>query len=66
MYNVNYGMYSNYEVESGKEMKTEFKEATTGMSCPTTMMNGMECAPVMECPQERCIHREIVHHVPQE
>ena len=33
------------------------------MSCPA--VGGMVCAPVYECPQERVIHREIMHEVPQ-
>ena len=27
-------------------------------------LNGCGCAPIMECPQERVIHREICYNVP--
>ena len=30
-----------------------------------TPLQGMVCPPVYECPQERIIHREIMHEVPQ-
>jgi len=30
------------------------------------VMPGIVCPPVYECPEERCIHREICHEVPQE
>lgn len=76
MYNNN-GMYSNYEVESSKESFTETetsKKMTMGAgmasgSCSlnSTMaspLQGMVCPPVYECPQERVIHREIMHEVP--
>ena len=32
-------------------------------SYASSAMPGMVCAPVYECPQERVIHREIMHEV---
>ena len=34
------------------------------MNCCSPMMPGMVCPPVYECPQERCVNRQIVHEVP--
>lgn len=75
--NTNNGMYAGYEVETNKETFTETKSSSmsantyAGMSntCPMTSyassaVPGMVCAPVYECPQERVIHREIMHEVP--
>lgn len=80
MYNdTKSGMYTGYEVETNKESFTETKSSSMnassyagmGMACPNMAMNssvssmpGMVCAPVYECPQERVIHREIMHEVP--
>lgn len=69
------GMYSGYEVETNKESFTETKtnkesymEAEMPMGMPAcgtaSVMPGMVCSPVYECPQERVIHREIMHEVP--
>lgn len=33
-------------------------------SMSSTPLQGMVCPPVYECPQERIIHREIMHEVP--
>ena len=65
MYNANQGMYSGYEVEGMTSQKTEFKaESVTTTDGNNTTMPGVVCPPVYECPQERQIHREIVHEVP--
>lgn len=60
------GMYSNYEVEANKE---SYKESKTTMTsgCAASgceSIPGMVTPPVYECPQERVIHREIIHNVP--
>ena len=60
MNNTNYGMYSNYEVK--QESMTA--EPMMNMACCNTPMEGVTLPPVYECPEVRCIHREIVHHVP--
>ena len=52
----NNGIKYSYEGES-KEVKTT--EQSEMMSNP-----GVMCPPIYECPQERVIHREFVHHVP--
>lgn len=81
MYNNTNAMYAGYEVETNKESYTETKSvgmntaayqpSTPMNTCPNMMssvsasMPGMVCAPVYECPQERVIHREIMHEVPQ-
>lgn len=58
----NTGMYANYEVETNKETYKETKSNYTDMS--SASIAGMVTPPVYECPQERVIHREILHEVP--
>ena len=69
MFNSNYGMYSGYEVEKEKETKTEYKNVTSAEmysnSCAASAIPGIICPPIYECPQERQIHRQIIHEVPQ-
>ncbi len=69
MFNSNYGMYSGYEVEKEKETKTEYKNVTSAEmysnSCTASAIPGIVCPPIYECPQERQIHRQIIHEVPQ-
>ena len=69
MFNSNYGMYSGYEVEKEKETKMEYKNVTNAEmysnSCAVSSIPGMVCPPIYECPQERQIHRQIIHKVPQ-
>ena len=57
----NTGMYQGYSVEGTAELKVT--PETKGTTCNT---KGMVCPPVYECPVEKCIHREIVHEVPQD
>ena len=68
MYNTNNGMYANYEVEKSKESFSESKTTSIGTTMNTVgsgcTMNGCVMPPVYECPQERVIHREIMHEVP--
>ena len=69
MYNTNTGMYTGYEVEANKEVYKESKTtntsyATGGVVGAAPVMPGMVMAPIYECPQERVIHREIMHEVP--
>ena len=52
------GMYQGYSVEGSAELKF-----TPDSSTDKCSMNYM-CPPVYECPQERCIHKQIVHEVP--
>ncbi len=60
---MNNGMYQGYSVEGSAELKvTPDKSMSYEESCPSTQ--GMVCPPVYECPQERCVHRQIVHEVP--
>ena len=65
---TNTGMYAGYEVEANKEIYKESKSTTTITSystgAATSAMPGMVMAPIYECPQERVIHREIMHEVP--
>lgn len=51
----NTGMYQNYSVEGELKVKSD-----ENISCEMKNM----CAPVYECPQERCIHKQIIHEVP--
>ena len=58
----NTGMYQGYSVEGSAELKVT--PDTGNKSCCTN--KGMVCPPIYECPIEKCVHREIVHEVPQE
>lgn len=62
----NTGMYTNYEVEANKEIYKETKttEIGTGYMPGATAIPGIVTQPIYECPQERVIHREILHEVP--
>lgn len=64
--NYNTGMYQNYTVEGSAEVNitnNDKKEKMTSNYCETPLP-GVVCPTVMECPVERCIHREIIHEVP--
>ena len=62
VYQENTGMYANYEVETNKEI---YKESNVGKKYTTSCAGSMPgTPPVYECPEERIIHREIVHQVP--
>lgn len=58
------GMYQGYSVEGSAELKVtpEKMMGETTTSCNT--MAGVVCQPIYECPQERCVHRQIIHEVP--
>ena len=58
---MNSGMYQGYSVEGSAELKIspDDKMKFESTSCPTNM-----CAPIYECPEERCIHKQIIHDVP--
>ena len=59
------GMYQGYTVEGTADLKvTPENINTSAMGCNS--IPGIVCAPIYECPQERCIHRQIIHEVPQE
>lgn len=59
----NMGMYQGYSVEGSAELKvTPDKMSNVNNSCA---LPGVVCPPVYECPQEKCIHRQIIHEVPQ-
>ena len=58
---MNSGMYQGYSVEGSAELKIspDDKMKFESISCPTNM-----CAPIYECLEERCIHKQIIHDVP--
>ena len=57
------GMYQGYTIEGSADLKvTPENTNATAMSCNS--MPGIVCPPIYECPQERCIHRQIIHEVP--
>lgn len=60
--NYNKGMYQNYSVEGMNELNNE-NMINEGCGCNNTIP-GVICPPVMECPTERCFHRQILHEVP--
>ena len=55
----NMGMYQGYSVEGSAELKV-----TPDKKTESTCMEPMMCAPIYECPEERCIHKQIIHEVP--
>lgn len=76
---TNYEVESSKETFTESESSKKMTNMTAGMgngiayqgsSCMmnSTMYNtplqGMVCQPIYECPQERIIHREIMHEVP--
>ena len=56
------GMYQGYSVEGSAELKVSPDNKMSFEDTSCQMVN--ECAPIYECPQERCVHRQIVHEVP--
>jgi hypothetical protein len=56
------GMYQGYTVEGTAELKV----SSDSKNNECKIKNMSMCSPIYECPQERCIHRQIVHEVPQE
>ena len=59
----NTGMYQNYSVEGSAELKvTPDKNVMSDYNMDSCMP--MMCSPIVECPQERCVHRQIIHEVP--
>ena len=63
---MNNGMYQGYSVEGSAQVKVTPEKTTAydQMACDSATMSGVVCPPIYECPQERCIHRQIVHEVP--
>ena len=66
----NTGMYQGYSVEGMAEVKVTPSD-NVNSSCSNvcndiTSMKGCTLNPVYECPQERCIHKQIIHEVPQD
>ena len=60
----NMGMYQGYSVEGSAELKVTPDNMKTDMTSCCKMDAPMMCPPVYECPQERCVHRQIIHEVP--
>ena len=57
------GMYQGYSVEGNAELKITPDNKTTTVGTCTPQMNDV-CPTIYECPEERCVHREIIHEVP--
>ena len=62
--NNSMGMYQGYSVEGSAELKVTPDNMKPVMETSCNSIPGMVCEPIYECPQERCIHRQIVHEVP--
>ena len=54
----NTGMYQGYNVEGTAKVKLTKEETPT---CNNIMTE--PCMPIYECPEERCIHKQIIHDV---
>ena len=55
----NEGMYQNYNVEGSAEIKvTQDNNGYDNTMC-MSQMNPL----VYECPEERCVHKQIIHEV---
>lgn len=63
--NGNMGMYQGYTIEGSADLKVTPESYDNKFSNCNTLP-GIVCQPIYECPQERCIHRQIIHEVPQE
>lgn len=60
----NMGMYQGYSVEGNAELKiTPDKSSEMNSTC-SVPCEPIMCPPIYECPQERCIHKQIIHEVP--
>lgn len=59
------GMYQNYSVEGEIKLKGDEMMQHQEMGYTGCMRPPIPCPPIYECPQERCVHREIIHEVPQ-
>ena len=55
------GMYQGYNVEGSAEIKVtpDNNMVNTNTACAQEM-----CTPIYECPEERCVHKQIIHEVP--
>lgn len=60
------GMYQGYSVEGSAELKVTPEKMMNENTTSCNPMQGVVCQPIYECPQERCVHRHIVHEVPQD
>ena len=58
------GMYQGYSVEGSAELKVTPKKMMSETTTSCNTMPGVVCQPIYECPQERCVHRQIIHEVP--
>ncbi len=59
----------DYNMGNMYEQAMPYKEQQTEKTCNEprdTNMPGCVLPPVYECPIERCVHRNIMHEVPQE
>ena len=54
------GMYQGYTVEGTAELKV----SSDSKNNECKIKNMSMCSPIYECPQERCVHRQIIHEVP--
>ena len=54
------GMYQGYSVEGSAELKLTPENTMKDGVCPSVVPT---CTPIYECPEERCIHKQIIHDV---
>ena len=61
----NMGMYQNYSVEGSAELKvTPDNNVNMNNMMDSCSMQPIMCSPIIECPMERCVHKQIIHEVP--
>ena len=60
----NMGMYQGYSVEGSASVKLTPDSTVSDNNYSSCNMGPVMCTPIIECPQERCVHREIIHEVP--
>ena len=66
------GEHKKFNMNSDQHQTAEMPHAKPEMmpemgmpcECGCEPMMAMMCPPVYECPQERCVNRQIVHNVP--
>ena len=54
------GMYQGYTIEGSADLKVTPENNNYASAVGCNSLPGMVCP----CPQERCIHRQIIHEVP--
>ena len=58
------GMYQGYSAEGSAKLKVTPEKMMNENVSSCNTMPGVVCQPIYECPQERSVHRQIIHEGP--